>query len=148
MTLVDCFFIIVLSSIALLSTFAVFSLIIFFLMMYNDIWITFLVVDVLFCYILMTWNLYVKQCGMYSLYFDCEQTFRKKLFMSIMFCLFENYFDDECNFLYKLYVPLYETKNLLLLLNLIVLLYAWVKGSSPESRQFITIFFCLIIISL
>ena len=50
------------------------------------------------------------------LYFNCEQTFRKKLFMSNVFCLFENYFDDECNFLYKLYVPLYEIKNLILLL--------------------------------
>ena len=31
--------------------------------------------------------------------------------MSIVFCLFENYFDDERKFLYRLNVPLYEIKN-------------------------------------
>ena len=31
--------------------------------------------------------------------------------MSIVFCLFETYFDFECNFLYKLYVPWYEIKK-------------------------------------
>ena len=63
MTQVGCFIIIVWSSIVLLSTFSVFSLIHFyFLTMYNDVWITFLVVNVLFCYILMTWNMYVCVC--------------------------------------------------------------------------------------
>ena len=56
---VDCFIIVVWSSIVLLSKFAVFTLINFFLTMYNEVWITFLVGDVLFCYILMTWNIYV-----------------------------------------------------------------------------------------
>ena len=38
--------------------------------------------------------------------------------MSYVFCLYENVFDFECNFIYKLQAPLYETKNLLLLLLL------------------------------
>ena len=43
----------------------------------------------------------------------------KRLFMSIVFCLFENYFDDERNFLYKPYVPLSEIKILLIIIIII-----------------------------
>ena len=38
-------------------------------MIYNDVWIKFLAVDILFCYILMTWNIY--EC-MY-IYVHCDE---------------------------------------------------------------------------
>ena len=54
-----CFINIVLSSVVLVSTFAVLILDQFFLTMYNDVWITFLIVYVLLSYTLIIWNVYV-----------------------------------------------------------------------------------------
>ena len=91
MTQVDCFINNVWSNFVLLSTFAELSLINFFRMMYNDVGKKILVVDVLFCYILMTWNMYV--C-MY-VYVHCDEI-KDLLLLLFLFLLYE-FFAQECS---------------------------------------------------